>query len=134
MQAQFIHKGTTIDYTPGTAIKAGAVVVLGVLVGIAERAIPANTQGAITIDGVFQMAEKNEVINEGVMGYWDADGNPKSGDAGDPGSGAMTATKADGVFAGVKVPAGDYAVPDGFGLYKLVQSEDTTDTDTNTND
>lgn len=121
MQATFLHPGKTIDYTPGSAVAAGQVVVIGLLVGIALRPIASGEQGAVTIEGVFALPEKDEVIANGAYGYWDADGNP---DVGTAGSGAITATKANGVFAGIKVP---YAgtLPAGSGAYKLVQSEDT---------
>jgi predicted RecA/RadA family phage recombinase len=38
--AQFIHDGEQIDYTPGSAVAAGAVVVQGELIGIAKVDIP----------------------------------------------------------------------------------------------
>jgi predicted RecA/RadA family phage recombinase len=41
------------DYTPSTAKAAGDVVILGKVVGVVCRPIPANTKGAVTTEGVF---------------------------------------------------------------------------------
>jgi len=43
--ATFIHDGNAIDYTPGSDVSAGDVVVQGELVGVTKRDIPANTLG-----------------------------------------------------------------------------------------
>ena len=46
--ALFYSKGETIDYTPGSAVLAGAVVVLGSTPLIAPVAIAANAIGSLT--------------------------------------------------------------------------------------
>jgi len=53
--AAYVQKGDVIDYTPGSAVAAGDVAVLGTIVGVATQAIAANELGALTIDGVFSM-------------------------------------------------------------------------------
>ena len=40
--ATFRHEGASIDYTPGSAISAGDVIVQGELVGVAKLDIAAN--------------------------------------------------------------------------------------------
>ena len=81
---RFIHKGEAIDYTPGTDVAAGAVVVQGELVGIAKVAIPANTLGALHVTGVFDLPKATgagTAIAAGVDVYWDeADEEAKADD------------------------------------------------------
>ena len=98
--ARFIHDGKAIDYTPGSAVSAGDVVVINRIVGIAKLDIAANQLGALAVDGVFDIPKKNEVISAGAAVYWDADGDPVGGTAG---TGALTCTAADGILAGFAV-------------------------------
>ena len=73
--AQFIHDGRSIDYTPGADVAAGAVVVQNDLVGVAKRPIPANTLGALDVDGVFDFPKAtgaSTAIGAGVTVYWNA--------------------------------------------------------------
>jgi len=52
----YVQKGDILDYTAGgTAVAAGEVVVLGVLVGVAPRPIAANSLGAVAVDGVYAL-------------------------------------------------------------------------------
>lgn len=68
------HAGETILYTPGADVAAGDVVVQGSMAGIALRAIPANTQGALTIEGsfIFPKAASDGGMAVGTLAYWDA--------------------------------------------------------------
>ena len=43
-----------LDYTPASAVAAGAVVVLGSLVTVADSAIAANELGSVCTNGVFR--------------------------------------------------------------------------------
>ena len=73
--ATFIHDGDSIDYTPGADVAAGAVVVQGELVGVARRPIPANTLGALAVEGVFDFPKATGVgtaITAGANCYWNA--------------------------------------------------------------
>jgi len=73
--AQFIHDGSSIDYTPGGAVTAGAVVVQGEMIGIAKVAIPANALGALAVVGVFDVPKAtgaSTAITAGANMYWDA--------------------------------------------------------------
>jgi len=53
MGARFVQDGISIDYTPHSAVTAGAVIVQEDLIGIAKIDIPANSLGALAIEGVF---------------------------------------------------------------------------------
>jgi predicted RecA/RadA family phage recombinase len=53
--ADYVQKGHVLDYTPSTAVAAGAVVVVGALVGVAPRPIAANALGSLAVEGVFSM-------------------------------------------------------------------------------
>ena len=61
-----------IDYTPGSAVAAGDVVVLADLVCVATHAISANALGAVAIDGVFTLPKATGAISQGAIVYWDA--------------------------------------------------------------
>jgi len=73
--AVYVQRGDQIDYTPATTVAAGDVVVLGDLVGVAAREIPANTPGALSVEGVFDVAKLaggGLVFAIGEKAYWDA--------------------------------------------------------------
>jgi predicted RecA/RadA family phage recombinase len=98
--ATFIHDGKAIDYTPGAAVAAGEVVVQNNLVGIAKTPIAADALGALAVEGVFDAAKAAVEIEAGKGVYWDADGDPVTGDAG---SGAATTTEDGNVQMGFAV-------------------------------
>jgi predicted RecA/RadA family phage recombinase len=98
MQAQFVQQGLSIDYTPGSAVAAGDVVVQGKLVGVAKLDIAANVLGALTVLGIFDgVKDASDITAVGTALYWDADGNPVGGEAG---TGAYTTTATGNTFAG----------------------------------
>ncbi len=71
---QFIHDGKAVDYTPGSAVSAGDVVVQGDLVGIAKLDIAANALGALAVEGVFDLPKATgggTAIAAGATVYWD---------------------------------------------------------------
>lgn len=75
MPAMFVQEGDTIDYTPGADVAVGAVVVQGDLVGVAHRAIPANTAGSLAVTGVWDLPKTTgagSAIAAGASVYWDA--------------------------------------------------------------
>lgn len=88
-KATFIHDGDVIDYTPAADVPAGTVVRNDYWVGVAKQAIPANTQGALAITGVFDFpksASAGVAFGMGTDVYWsDANGIAYPGmlDAGD---------------------------------------------------
>lgn len=72
---EFIQDGDAIDYTPNADVAAGAVVVLGDLVGVTKRPIPANTLGALHVTGVFEFPKETgsgTEIAAGAIVHWDA--------------------------------------------------------------
>ncbi len=73
--AQFIHDGGYIDFTPGSAVAAGDVVVQGDLVGIAKGDIPAGRLGALAVEGVYDVAKEADggvTFTVGALAYWDS--------------------------------------------------------------
>lgn len=72
VKSQFIHDGKSIDYTPGSAVTGGDIVLLGTgataIVGIAKTDIAANVLGAIAIEGVFEMPTA-EALTAGTKVY-----------------------------------------------------------------
>lgn len=102
MQAEFVNKGTTVDYTPASTVIGGSVVVLAGRVGVAIQDIAANVQDALYVSGVFKMCKATGAINDGAALYWDADGDPLGGTAG---TGAITTTSSGNTFAGFAVGA-----------------------------
>jgi len=73
--ARFVHDGNSVDYTPGSAVTAGDVVVQGELVGVAKVDIPANVLGALAVSGVFDFPKATgtgTAIAAGANCYWDA--------------------------------------------------------------
>ena len=73
--ATYRNEGVRMDYTPGAAVSAGDVVVVGDLVGVATRDIAANALGALNINEVFRFpktAGTGEAIAQGKIVYWDA--------------------------------------------------------------
>jgi predicted RecA/RadA family phage recombinase len=95
--ARLVQEGRLVDYTPSSAVAAGAVVVQNNLVGIAPRAIPASTLGALVVEGVVEVPHAADAIAAGGAVYWDADGDPYGGEAG---TGAATATSTGNTFMG----------------------------------
>ena len=96
-QATFVQEGNAVDYTPGSAVAAGDVVVQGDLVGVSPRPIAAGALGSLAVRGVFDVAKVTGAIGAGAAVYWDADGNPVGGTAG---TGAATTTRTGNTFMG----------------------------------
>lgn len=102
MQAVFKQDPGTIDFTAVTAITAGDVVVTNGHVRIAKRDIPANTLGALAVEGLYDVVKDSSNISDGNAVYWDADGSPVGGVAL---SGAATTTSSGNTFMGYAVAA-----------------------------
>ena len=72
-QAQFIHDGAAVDFTPDEDVAAGTIVVVGDLVGVTKRDIASGVLGAIAVEGVFDVIKDSAVsISAGAKVYWDA--------------------------------------------------------------
>lgn len=108
------HKGNDyIDYTPGSALTAGAVVVVSGCVGIVDNDIAASTLGALSVRGVKRMPKTTAAWVVGLPVFWDATGSPDSGDASSGASNQLGV----GVYAGRAVLAA--ASGDDFGYVDL---------------
>lgn len=102
MQAKRSGDGLYVDYTPSSAVAVGDVIVIGNLLGIAERPIAANELGALAVEGLFNLVKDNSDISDGDNLYWDADGDPVGGTAG---SGAVTTTSTGNKYLGIAIGA-----------------------------
>ncbi len=71
-----------IDYTPAAAVTGGDVVVLTGIVGIAPSDIAANDKGSLQTSGLFRVPKTTAAQVRGLPVYWNATGDPDSGDAG----------------------------------------------------
>lgn len=75
-QATHTHAGRLIDYTPGTAVLVGDVVVQGDLVGIVQRSLAANEPGTLAVEGAFDFLKATNVAyTVGTILYWDDTNN-----------------------------------------------------------
>jgi predicted RecA/RadA family phage recombinase len=74
-KARFIQDGKSIDYTPSSAVTAGAVVVQGELIGIAKLDMAAGQLGALAVVGIFDVPKATGAgtdIAAGAKLYWNA--------------------------------------------------------------
>ncbi|MCL4198991.1 MAG: DUF2190 family protein [Phycisphaerales bacterium] len=101
-QATFISQGNAIDYTPGSAVAAGQVVVQSTLPGFAHTPIAANALGSLGMAGIYDIVKVTGAIDAGVAVYWDANGDPVGGTAG---TGALTTTSTGNAYLGKTVRA-----------------------------
>ena len=70
----FRSEGASMDYTPVADVAGGEVVVVGELVGVAPVEIPAGTQGALALEGMFSLPKATgggTAIPAGTRVYWD---------------------------------------------------------------
>ncbi len=87
MSARFIHEGKSIDYTPGSAVDAGDVVVQDDLIGIAKLDIAAGQLGALAVVGVFDFPKDTgggTDIDAGAKLWWNATDEQVEKVVGDP--------------------------------------------------
>lgn len=94
--ADSVQKGYLIDYTAGSDIAAGDVVVIGSLVGVAPRPIANGETGAVAVEGVYALTKPSagagsETISAGSLVYWNS------------ASGTANSAAATGVAAGYAV-------------------------------
>ncbi len=72
MTSKFVQPGTVLDYTPGSAVTSGQVVLIGVRIGVALKDIAANATGPLQVAGVFNIAKLSaDVVAQGAALYWD---------------------------------------------------------------
>lgn len=76
-----VAAGNRIDYTPGSAVTAGDLVILEDLVGLATEDIAASVLGSLAVEGVFRFPKNGTAIAQGKYVYWhgaDANAGPES--------------------------------------------------------
>lgn len=69
------NDGNSIDYTPGSDVPCGTIVLQNLLIGIANTDIDANTKGSLAIKGVYLVPKPTGGGTDyaaGVKVYWDA--------------------------------------------------------------
>jgi predicted RecA/RadA family phage recombinase len=75
-EAVRLAEGRSVDYTPSSDVAAGQVVVQGSMVGVAATPIPANTKGALAVEGLFSFKKKSgDTFAAGGPVYWDDTAN-----------------------------------------------------------
>ena len=67
MSDRFIRAGDSIQHTPAAAVGNGAVVVVGVLVGVAQEAIAAQATGTVAVAGCWRLPKMAGAIAAGAM-------------------------------------------------------------------
>lgn len=71
--ADHVQTGDTIDFTPGSDLAAGAVVVHGTRVGVTSVAIPSGVPGALNMTGVYDIdCASGTTFAVGAALYWNA--------------------------------------------------------------
>jgi predicted RecA/RadA family phage recombinase len=114
-------EGDMIDHTPGSAVAAGDVVVLGSIPLVAPLDIAAGVLGALATRGVFKVPKATGAFAAGDAVYWAAAGNPNTGTAG---TGAATSTASGNNLMGLAVL--DAASGDDFVYVLLTAAKRTT--------
>lgn len=104
MQAIFVQEGNSIDYTPGSDVAAGQVVVPAGsgLVGIAKQPIASGVLGALAVEGIFDVVQGAVTFAIGQAAYWKADGDPVGGT---PGTGCAVESATGNTFMGYAIKA-----------------------------
>lgn len=71
--ANFVQCDSPIDYTPATALGAGAIVLLALgLVGVTGSILAAGEQGAVHTEGLFDVNSASATLfSDGEVIYWD---------------------------------------------------------------
>jgi len=72
MNARYIQRGDSIDYTPAANVAAGDIIKVGNLVGVAKLDIAANELGALALVGVYAVTKGTTAFAMGDAVGWDA--------------------------------------------------------------
>lgn len=113
--------GQKIDYTPGSDVTGGQVVVIGTIPFIASTDITASVVGSLEAEGIFDVPKATGALTAGDAIYWDTAGNPNVGTAG---TGAATGTASGNYLMGVCTL--DAASGDTYVRLKLTAARRTT--------
>lgn len=72
MTTKFVQPGDVIDYTAGSNIVAGQVVLIGARIGVALQDIANGKVGSVAMTGVFTINKlSTDVVAAGALLYWD---------------------------------------------------------------
>lgn len=72
MTSKYVQPGKVLQYTAGSNIASGDVVVIGKILGVALNAIASGATGSVAIDGVFTLPKvTTAVIPQGSHLLWD---------------------------------------------------------------
>ena len=82
MTATYIHDGDIVDHIPANDLPCGAVVVLGTLVGIAHRPIPAGALGSLALEGVWDLPSAGVAGTAWSPAFWNPTTNLVTADGG----------------------------------------------------
>ena len=84
LTSKAISDGDTINYTPGSAVTAGDVVVVGEIVAHAPNNISASVEGVLQIEGIIEFPKDSgsgTALTQGQRVYWDASNEVITGTA-----------------------------------------------------
>ena len=85
MAAYVRADGNTINYTPGTAVAGGEVVVVSeYLIGVATSPIAANALGSLQIEGIVEVDKASGALSAGDVVYFDEADDEVNTDSGNP--------------------------------------------------
>lgn len=99
--ASYYADDGAVNYTPGSAVTGGDVVVVGNRALVAKSDIAASALGALATEGIFKVPKTTAAWTVGLPVYWYAAGDPDGGTAG---TGAASQI-AGGVFMGIATAA-----------------------------
>ena len=95
MSTNYIQDGDVIQYTAGSDITAGSVVVMGNTLGVALVDIANGATGSVAIKGVFSLPKASAaVIAQGESLTWDVSAGNFDDNAASPASGDITGAAA----------------------------------------
>jgi predicted RecA/RadA family phage recombinase len=89
MQARYVQRGETIDYTPTADTLAGTVVVIGQIVGVTKLDLKAGEFGGLATVGVFEIEKDTTAIPFGSPVYLKEGKASVSADNGQTGGGKV---------------------------------------------
>lgn len=93
MTATYIHDCDIVDHIPANDLPCGAVVMLGALVGIAHRPIPAGALGSLALEGVWDLPSAGVAGPAWAPAFWNPTTNQVTAD------GSVAGVLRCGVFA-----------------------------------
>jgi predicted RecA/RadA family phage recombinase len=90
-----------LSYTPAAAVVGGDVIVQGGIIGISPTDLAASEKGSISLEGIYDVPKTTAAWVIGLPVFWNATGDPDSGDAG---SGAANQI-GNGLYMGIATQA-----------------------------